>query len=230
MKIAKLLKNTLLLFLLGGTIGCVLQLPEHAKPRFLAPATDEINSRNGFSYRLLEINDFQARSLPTDYHQYSHKIGALSCISIRPSKGTRIKIVQSYYQDMLFYSGTIPQLKFEAIFSPDCSWWNREIAKNREEYVLQHEQIHFALAELAARKLTSETSLEVKDYLAIGNTHDQIREEITEKLTNMVRETMEASLEDHTEFDKDTSVFYDPQVQQKWLEDVRTRLGEQDNI
>lgn len=66
--------------------------------------------------------------------------------------------------------------------------------------------------------------------LAIGNTRDQIRKEITEKLTNMVRETMEASLEDHTEFDKDTSVFYDPQVQQKWSEDVRTRLSEQDDF
>jgi hypothetical protein len=131
---------------------------------------------------------------------------------------------------MLFYGGTISQLKFEAIFVPDCSWWNKEIAKSKEEYVLQHEQIHFALAELAARKLTNEAGYEVKNYLAIGNTYDQIREDIMGKLKSMARETMEVSLEDHTDFDEDTSIFYVPHVQQKWLEDVHARLGEQDNL
>jgi hypothetical protein len=131
---------------------------------------------------------------------------------------------------MLFYGGTISQLKFEAIFVPGCSWWNKEIAKSKEEYVLQHEQIHFALAELAARKLTDEAGYEVKNYLAVGNTYDQIREEIMEKLKNMVRDTMELSLEDHTEFDEDTSIFHDTHIQQKWLEDVHARLGEQDKL
>jgi hypothetical protein len=51
-----------------------------------------------------------------------------------------------------------------------------------------------------------------------------------EKLKSMVRETMEASLEDHTRFDEDTSMYYDPSVQQKWLEDVLSRLGEQDSL
>lgn len=230
MKNAYLLRNALLLLLLWLTVSCVHQLPEHAKPRFLAAEADVLTSRNGFSYRLLKISDFQAKSLPANYHQHSHSIGALSCISIRPSSETKIKIVQSYFQDMLFYGGTISHMKFEAIFDPDCSWWNKKIAKGREEYVLQHEQIHFALAELAARKLTNETSHEVKNYLAIGNTHDQVLEEITEKLKSMVRKTMEVSLEDHTDFDEDTSIFYDPQVQQKWLEDVHTRLGEQDSL
>ncbi len=230
MKNTSLVKYTLLLLLLGVTMGCVHQLPEHAKPQFLTPRSEDLTNRNGFTYRLLEVSDFQAKSLPENYHHYSHNIGALSCISIRPSKGAKIKIVQSDFQNMLFYSGTISQLKFEAIFNPDCSWWNKGIAKNREEYVLQHEQIHFALAELAARKLTNETFYEIKGYLAIGNTPDQIQKEITEKLKDMVRETMEVSLEDHTEFDEDTSVFYDPPVQQIWLEDVLIRLGEQDNL
>jgi hypothetical protein len=230
MKNAGLLKYIFLLFLLGLTVGCVHQLPEHGKPRFIATETENLTSRNGFTYRLLEMNDFQAKSLPADYHKHSRNIGALSCISIRPSRSAKITIVQSYFQDMLFYGGTISQLKFEAIFVPDCSWWNKKIARNKEEYVLQHEQIHFALAELAARKLTDEAGYEVKNYLAIGNTYDQIREEIMGKLKSMVRDTMELSLEDHTDFDEDTSIFHDTQVQQKWLEDVHARLGEQDNL
>lgn len=162
-----LLKHLLLLLLLGVTVGCVYQLPEHSKPRFLAPGIDDQTSKKGFSYRQLEVIDFQAKSLPGDYRQYSHDIGAQSCISIRPSGGAKINIVQAYYQEMLFYAGTISQLTFEAIFLPDCSWWNPEIAKSREGYVLQHEQIHFAVMELAARKLNSEAIYEAKSYLAI---------------------------------------------------------------
>lgn len=223
-------KKLLLLLLLGVTVGCAHYLPEHAKPRLLAPEVGNQISKKGFSYRQLEIHDFQAKSLPADYRKYSHKIGAQSCISIRPSRDTKISITQAFYQDMSFYTGTIAQLTFEAVFVPACSWWNQEITKSREEYVLQHEQIHFALAELAARKLTMESSSETKSYLAIGNNYIQTQEEVLGKLKKMGRETMEASLKEHTDFDEDTSMVYDPRVQQRWIENVQVRLGEQDNL
>lgn len=225
MENGSLLKHVLLLVLLGLTVGCV-QLPEYSKPRFFSSETDDLTSKKGFSYKQLKVSDFQAKSLPADNRQYSHNIGAQSCIKIGPSRGSKISIIQSYYQDMLFYAGTISQLTFEAIFVPECSWWNPEIAKNREGYVLQHEQIHFALAELTARKLTSEASYVAKSYLAIGNNYSEIQEEIKGKLESMGREAMEVSLEEHTDFDEDTSLFYDPRVQRRWLEDVRVRLGE----
>ena len=224
------LKRLLLLFLLAVNMGCVHYLPEHAKPRFLAPEVDNQISKKGFSYRQLEITDFQAESLPVDFRKYTHKIGAQSCIGIRPSKDTKISITQALYQDMLFYTGTISQLKFEAVFVPSCSWWNTEVVKSREEYVLQHEQVHFALAELAARKLTMEASSEAKSYLAIGNNYIQVQEDVLGKLKSMGREMMEASLKEHTEFDEDTSMLYDPHIQKKWRENVRVRLGDQDNL
>jgi hypothetical protein len=220
-----LLRRTLLLFLLGLTVGCA-QLPEHAKPRFLLPEKDSHVSRNGFSYRKLDIEDFKAKSLPEDYRQYNHKIGAQSCISIRPSKNSKIRIVQSSYQGMMFYAGSILQLTFEAIFIPDCSWWNPDIANSRERYVLQHEQIHFALAELAARTMNSNAGAELKNYLAIGNTYREVYEDIMEKLKSMGRETMEMNIEEHTDFDEDTSLFYDPDVQRRWLENIKFRLAE----
>lgn len=225
MKNGSLLKHLPLLIILGLTVACV-QLPEYGKPRFFAPGADDFTSGKGFSYKQLEVSDFQAKSLPADNRQYSHNIGAQSCIKIRPSRGAKIRIVQSYYQDMMFYAGTISQLTFEAIFVPDCSWWNPEISKSREEYVLQHEQIHFALAELAARKLTNEASSVAKSYLAIGNNYSEIQADIMGKLESIGREAMEVSLEEHTAFDKDTSLFYEPRVQRRWLENVRVRLGD----
>ena len=221
------LNRVLLLLLLLPVliVGCV-RLPEYARPQFHAPVDNGLAGRAGFSYRQLEINDFQAESLSPDYVQYNHRIGAQSCISIRPSKDMKIRIVQSYYQNMLFYAGTILQLKFEAIFVPECSWWNPNLARGREGYVLQHEQIHFALTELAARELTREANNEVKGYMAIGNTAAESQEEIKTKLQTMTREAMKAGMEEHTDFDEDASIFYDPRAQRRWLERVDVRLKE----
>jgi hypothetical protein len=214
-----------LLLLLVFVAGCV-QLPKYAQPRFHTPENSGLSGREGFSYRQLSVKDFQAESLSPYYDQYNHHIGAQSCISVRPSKDVMVRIIQSYYKDMSFYVGTISQLKFKAVFVPECSWWNPNLARNREKYVLQHEQIHFALTELAARKLTSKVSDEVKSYLAIGDTYIETQKEINEKLQTLVREAMKISMEEHTNFDENTSMYYDPGVQRRWLQQVNASLAE----
>ena len=217
--------NTLLvLLLLSLAAGCV-RLPEHARPRFHVPE-DVVHTRGeGFDYRQLTVKDFEAESLTSDYQEYNHEINAQSCISIRPSRDSKIRIVQSYYQDMLLYLGTIPELTFEAIFIPSCSWWNPGLPGKREAYVLEHEQIHFALTELAARKLTNEVIEEIKGYLAIGDTYNEAQKDIMGNLKDITQKAIEASMEEHTDFDENTSLFYDPKVQRRWLEKVNTRLA-----
>ncbi len=219
------LKKILLVLFPVLLVSCV-QLPEYAQPRFHSSENNGLAGREGFSYRQLKVKDFQAVSLSSDYSQYNHHIGAQSCINIRPSKEVKIRIIQAYYQDMSFYTGTISQLKFEAVFVPECSWWNPNLAKGKEGYVLQHEQIHFALTELTARKLTNEANSELKSYLAIGNTYIESQKEIKKKLQAMIRKAMEVSLEEHTDFDEDTSMLYAPRAQQKWVERVNARLVE----
>lgn len=229
MAINPLFANVLLFLLLGFIHGCAT-LPEYGKPRFIAPGIDGPANKDGFAYRQLERKDFQASSLPEESRRYSHNIGAQSCVSIRPSEDAKITIVQSHYDNMLFFAGTLKHVSFEAIFVPDCSWWNPDIPKNKEEYVLQHEQIHFALAELAARELTSKTVDEMKNYLAIGNDFKEVQEEIAKKLRDMGEETMQVSLKEHTAFDKDTSLFYNPSVQKRWLQNVNIRLADENNL
>ncbi len=40
---------------------------------------------------------------------------------------------------------------------PERSWWNPGIPAGLRTYVLRHEQINFALTEIAARRLTQES-------------------------------------------------------------------------
>jgi hypothetical protein len=206
--------------------GCA-QLPEYARPRFHTPDDGSTVSREGFGYRPLTVEDFAAESLPPEYSQYNHHINAHSCISIRPSRESKARITQGVYGNQSFYVGSIPEVTFEAVFVPACSWWNPEVNENRQAYVLQHEQIHFALAELAARKLTRNAREEMKDYLAISNSYQDVQEELKTKLKEMAHAAMASSFEEHTDFDEDTSLRHDPRAQRWWLEEVETRLAEE---
>jgi len=226
MKHRRRLERVLWIFLSGMLAACA-QLPEYARPQFHVPENGAAVSREGFSYRSLTIEDFQAVSLPPEYSEHNHHINAHSCISIRPARDSKARITQGVYGQKSFYVGSIPQIRFEAIFVPGCSWWNPEVPEGRKAYVLQHEQIHFALAELAARQLTREAREEMKDYLAINNSYREVQEELKTKLKEMAHAAMASSFEEHTDFDEDTSLYHDPRAQRWWLEEVEARLAEE---
>jgi len=217
----------LLWVFLSGLLAACAQLPEYARPRFHVPENGAAASREGFAYRPLTVEDFQAASLPPEYSAYDQHLNAHSCISIRPARDSRARITQGVYGKQSIYLGSIPQVTFEAIFVPACSWWSPEVPEGRKAYVLQHEQIHFALAELAARQLTREAREEMKDYLAINNSYQAVQEELKTKLKDMAHAAMESSFEEHTDFDEDTSLYHDPRAQRFWLEEVEERLVEE---
>ena len=68
----------------------------------------------------------------------------------------------------------------------------------------------------------------MKDYLAINDSYGEVQAELAAKLASMARAAMETSFEEHTDFDEDTSLFFDPRAQREWLEDVEARLAETD--
>ncbi|NNK93601.1 MAG: hypothetical protein HKP41_04535 [Desulfobacterales bacterium] len=206
--------------------GCA-QLPEYARPQFYRSEKDSTASKTGFGYRQLAISDFQATSL-ADSSEASHKhIYARSCLTIRPAQKTRISIFQTAYQDQSLFVGKISGAEFEALFIPECSWWNPDVPTQRTAYVLEHEQIHFALAELAARLLNRLADDELGDFVALGNDYQEAQQEIVEKLQGMAYQAMESGLEEHTDFDESTSLFHDPEAQRSWRETMEKRLQEE---
>ena len=207
--------------------GC-MQLPEYARPRLHGPDEETVSGREGFAYRALTLADFQAQSLPEAYEGYDHHINAHSCISIRPTPDSTARIAKGVYEGREFYIGTISRVGFEAIFVPSCSWWNPAVPAGAKDYVLQHEQVHFGLAELAARDLTERVREEFDDYMAIDNSSQAVQQELAGQMHSWARAAMEESLERHTEFDNDTSLFYDPRGQDKWYTEVKERLARGD--
>jgi hypothetical protein len=216
--------RTILLFQLFLLLAGCAQLPEYARPRVVDVEDRQVSLEQAFTYRTLRIDDFQAQSLPEDLVSHARKIAAHACCRIRTTNGTRYKITRGYLNQRIHYFGSILSVDFEAVMVPDCSWLNPNIAEEKLEYVLQHEQIHFALMELAARELNREAKEEVKNFIAIQSTRKAARDEMTAKIKDMVRTANDAVLIDHTAFDEDTSLYFDPENQQRWFERVEEKL------
>jgi hypothetical protein len=180
------------------------------------------------AYRLVTKDDFQAESSNARWGVFKH--AAEICSQILPAPD---------YDE----SGS-----FRAVMRPDCSYWNKVIGplgrasrvalaaagfltigggKQPDWYVLQHEQVHFAINEIAARRLTR----------SIAHLPPEKR---TLALTRRVYElTVTHANERHHKFDSETSGTYDPFLLEKWVrmldremkelcedgQDCRVRLG-----
>ena len=218
-------KRSLLLAitLLGLLSGCA-GLPHYAQPH-ISPIVGPL-PENVVTYRDLNRKDFQAMSLPDHIKEYSKRLNAHTAVSIRPVSQSKYIVSSTYYNGHKVYSGYVEQLVFEAVMIPDRSWWNLDAPKNRERYILQHEQIHFALMERSARKLTEKAAAESASLIAFDSSYDAARKSLVEIVGNMIKESQLLSLHEHTMFDEETSQFYSPKDQQRWYDEVTKWLEE----
>jgi len=98
------------------------------------------------------------------------------------------------------------------------------VAPSAAAYVLQHEQIHFALTELAARRLTRDTVSPAAELLVVQPNPQEVQSELTRQVRDWITAAMTANLKRHAEFDEHTSLFYNPRRQQWWAREVEGEL------
>jgi hypothetical protein len=121
---------------------------------------------------------------------------------------------------------------FRAVMLRECSFWNKIIGpvgklmlmtaaivgipivapnKQPDWYILQHEQIHFAINEVAARQAS-----EIVARLSPGK-----RARLGPRLLEVTRER---ARERHAEFDGETSGRSDPRSLEKWVSVLETQM------
>jgi hypothetical protein len=205
-------------------VSACAQLPEYAKPRTIQIHEIHKVIPTGFTYRQLTPEDFRATSLSENLSTHGESINAQSAILIRVTADSNFRITRSSFLGQINYFGSINHLAFEAVMIPNNSWWNPKIKAAIIGYVLQHEQIHFALTELAARKLTRDAQKWASDLFVITETPQQVYSEIVQQIKGMINSAMEANKKRHLKFDEDTSLFYNPSWQAWWLEMVEKEL------
>ncbi|MBI4767709.1 MAG: hypothetical protein HY787_24465 [Deltaproteobacteria bacterium] len=199
------------------------QLPDYAKPRTIQTEIRKVIA-TAFPYRPLTPEDFRATSLPENLSMHGENINAQSAILIRPTADSKFTITPWPFLDQVNYLGSIIHLAFEAVMIPETSWWNPKNKAAITDYVLQHEQIHFALTELAARKLTRDSQKWASDLMVVKQTPQQVYDEIVQQIKEKINSALAANQKRHLEFDKDTSLFYNPLWQAWWLERVGKEL------
>lgn len=200
------------------------RLPEYARPRMVQADGLQQPRAAGFSYRKLTPEDFRAASLSEHKADHAERINAHAATQIRLTAESSFRITSGDLYGQSYFFGRIERLGFEAVMLPDRSWWNPKIQANMRGYVLQHEQIHFALTELTARQLTSASQEWATDVMVIQPTPQEVRAELARQIKDRVNAAMEASLKRQAEFDEDTSLFFNPRRQQWWFWTVEDEL------
>jgi len=204
--------------------ACAARLPEYARPRMVEADELQKTPPTGFPYRELTPEDFRAAALSEQMSEHAERINAHAAIQIRLTADSSFSITSGDLYGQSYFFGKIDRLGFEAVMLPDRSWWNPKIPANMRGYVLQHEQIHFAVTELAARQLARDSQKWASEVLVIKPTPQEVRAELARQIKDRVNAAMEASLKRQAEFDEDTSLFFNPRRQQWWFWTVEDEL------
>ena len=216
---------TIGVLILGWIIAGCARLPDYATPHSAAAGPDPALLAEAITYRALQRTDFRARELPPAMAAHADDINAFTCARIRPAADARMAVRRVRYGDTWVHIGTIEGLRFEAVMIPGCSWWNPDLPERQWAYVLQHEQIHFGLLEVSARRLTADVRERAAALLAIQPTAAAARDEVAQTVNNWIHSAMDQALAEHTAFDEETSLFHSPRRQQWWLEKVDDALA-----
>lgn len=175
----------------------------------------------GVLYRQLQSKDFQAKVPPQIKKSSEFNIDARCLVVLQTSGGTSYRIVPVIDGGFI---GEIGNLRFAAFIIPEGSWLNPNIQKSEEAYVLQHEQIHYALMEIAARQLNKR----VHSDPVLKNLHGKHQEDVQKMMAKRVRELLwevESDVQKrHQVFDADTSGTHNASRQAEWYGIVADEL------
>ena len=207
-----------------GLVPTCAELPEYARPHMVQSDELQMKPPTGFAYRPLTREDFRATSLSGQQAEHAERINAYTATLIRLSADSSFRITSGDLYGQRYFFGRIERLGFEAVMLPDRSWWSPRIPANMGDYVLQHEQIHFALTELAARQLTIDIQKWASEVLVMEPTPQEVQAELSKQIKDRINAAMQVNLKRQAEFDEDTSLFFNPKWQRWWALTVEEEL------
>ena len=214
------------LLLLAAVLGCS-RLPSYARPQGALMDPSDVDGEDLIAYRKLSRTDFKGKAPVGEAAKHADAMGAQTYAIVRPDPNLRIWITGTQKPNgKTHYSGKLTDtLHFRAEMDRLRSWWNPNLKEVPEAYVLQHEQIHFAIAEAEARKLNAQAPEISARMHATGDSQDEVRDAIQGKIDDVIKDALDDLLDENGRFDEDTSARYDPKKQNEWYERVTAKLA-----
>ena len=208
-------------------LGCST-LPEYAAPKGGVVDAGKLDSSDVISYRQVTRADFRGTQAPPEFAKVADRVGAATCGQVRTTDDTQFLInwKQATPSSEKRFWVEVKKLGFMALMDRRCSWWNERLAARAPAYVLQHEQIHFALYELGARKLNASIDALKRDMASDGSSQQQVQDRAQQALNEALGKATTELLDRNRDFDQDTSLGYRPDRQRQWLQKVTAELAE----
>jgi len=194
------------------------RLPDYALPKAQLVDAAQLAGGDGVPYRHLTRADFRATAPPIENVGHAARMSAFTCANVVPQRELKVDVRQT--QPRGEFVARPKQVAFIAKMDRNCSWWNPKQEGARPDYVLQHEQIHFAIAEAGARELTGR----IRDLSATGSSPEQAATALQRAIDGIFRDAVEAMTARNTAFDRDTSGLSEPVLQQRWYDQLSAEL------
>jgi len=202
------------------------QLPEFAAPKGGVVEPGTVDLSDVITYRTLTRADFKGTNPPPWFAAVADRVGAATCAYVLTTPDTNMKVdaVRSPGGETVYRA--VPQnLAFIARMDRNCSWWNDAQERVPAEYVLEHEQIHFALFEIEARRMNAESE-EIKAKLHAEAPSIEAAAAIAQrKLEEQIALRLDVVLARNRAFDEDTSMGHEPEKQKRWWDRVQSELA-----
>ncbi len=185
----------------------------------------KVDSLDLTGYRSLERADFKGAHAPKQFLHGPVLPVAVSCIYVVVNPRARIYAESRMIDGVATFIPSISDLAFQAVLSRSCSWWNDEHNVS-PAYVLEHEQVHFALYEIASRKLNKDAVGLIR-ALPVSTESAQAAVTATQRfLQERLNRTMQQVVNDNALFDRETSFGFQPERQQRWRKTVDGDLSQ----
>jgi len=210
-------KAVIVLSLLAWFGGC---LPGYFGIIRQIPYDESGQEEGGVSYRILTLEDFRS-SASSDNAPHSKKTGVVSCARIRmASKAKVVAIPQPLLRRGGFpgYIGNFTDLEFYAVLDRECLAWNQRNAEREVSILLEHEQAHFAIMEIAARRLNRQLYEGSLKFRFKGATQDEVGRAGEKIIANILTKGAERALARSQQFDLETDYGSLVVKQGSWVE------------
>jgi hypothetical protein len=206
------------------------RLPDYAAPKTAVVTPGSLDLSDVVPYRTLTRADFKAAAPPAAFAANADRLGAATCCYVVVAPGARVasREVRSA-SGPVRYSASVSQVSVRAQMDRRCSWWNPKNIGLPQDYILEHEQIHFALCELEARRLNA-TLRDFTATLSVTEESPQAAAELVQKRVNEKIQGQSTALAARSrDFDEDTSLGHEPEAQKHWWARVQAELASTGN-
>jgi hypothetical protein len=203
------------------TVGPVAAAGAQARARAVDP--ELLENGDVIRYRDLSREDFLADKAPAEVADFHGDLGAATCVFLTTDPEM---IVRTTGDDRGLVYAQVENLRFMAFMDRGCSWWNPEPISLPDDYILQHEQIHFALFEIEARRLNRRSEWLTKQLQTVSSDRQAAVDELHRRIDVEIERAMAAIFRRSDDLDDDTSRTIRRDRQDWWWRLVNQELAE----